>query len=112
MLEEIFSKSFYGNTIGPWATALLIIVAALVVGKALLREIASSNPNLEEKVIIGFNQFGDFALNILMIYYITSGADILATQTEVNLEILRRFAAQNLEFAFPTQTLYTIGQES
>ncbi len=85
---------------------------ALEQAMALLREIASSNPNLEEKVIIGFNQFGDFALNILMIYYITSGADILATQTEVNLEILRRFAAQNLEFAFPTQTLYTIGQES
>ena len=77
----------------------------------LLREIASSHPNLEEKVVIGFNQFGDFALNIMMIYYIKSGADIVVTQTEINMEILRRFSARNLEFAFPTQTLYTIGQK-
>ncbi len=77
----------------------------------LLREIASSHPNLEEKVVIGFNQFGDFALNIMMIYYIKSGADIVVTQTEINMEILRRFAARNLEFAFPTQTLYTIDQK-
>ena len=77
----------------------------------LLREIAAANPNLEEKVVIGFNQFGDFALNLMMIYYIKSGADIVVTQTEINMEILRRFAARNLEFAYPTQTLYTIGQE-
>ena len=76
----------------------------------LLREIASTNPNLEEKVVVGFDQFGDFALNIMMIYYITSGADIVGTQTAVNMEILRRFAAKKLEFAFPTQTLYTIEQ--
>lgn len=76
----------------------------------LLREIASTNPNLEEKVVVGFDQFGDFALNIMMIYYITSGADIVGTQTAVNMEILRRFAAEKLEFAFPTQTLYTIEQ--
>jgi MscS family membrane protein len=77
----------------------------------LLRGVASSNPNLEEKVIVGFSQFGDFALNITMIYYITSGADITATQTDINMEILRTFADEGLEFAFPTQTLYTIAQD-
>ncbi len=77
----------------------------------ILNEIASTNPNLEEKVIVGFNQFGDFALNIMMIYYISSGADIVGTQTAINMEILRRFAAEKLEFAFPTQTLYTIEQQ-
>ncbi len=78
----------------------------------LLREIASSNPNLDEKVFVGFNRFGDFALNITMIYYITSGADITATQTDINMEILRTFTAENLEFAYPTQTLYTIAQQT
>lgn len=77
----------------------------------LLREITSANPNLEENVTVGFNRFGDSALNIMMIYYITKGADIVETQTAVNMEILRRFAAEKLEFAFPTQTLYTIEQQ-
>ena len=77
-----------------------------------MKEIASSNPNIEEKVVIGFNQFGDFALNVGMVYYITSGADIVGTQTEINMEILRRFADQKLEFVFPTQTLCTIEQQS
>jgi hypothetical protein len=35
MPESFLSTTYYGNTIGQWALALLIIVAALVVGKAL-----------------------------------------------------------------------------
>ncbi len=45
-------------------------------------------------------------------YYIKKEADIMETQTEVNMEVLRRFNVAGLEFAFPTQTLYTINQES
>lgn len=78
----------------------------------ILRSIAETNEDLEENVLISFNAFGDFALNILFIYYITKGADILGAQTRVNLEILRQFNAAGLEFAFPTQTLYTIQQEA
>ncbi len=73
----------------------------------ILREIVSKHSGSEEKILIAFNGFGDFALNILLIYYISKGADILATQNEINLEILERFNAQALEFAFPTQMLYT-----
>ena len=78
----------------------------------ILRSIAETNGDLEENVLISFNAFGDFALNILFIYYITKGADILGAQSRVNLEILRQFNAAGLEFAFPTQTLYTIQQEA
>ena len=39
----------------------------------------------EENVIVGFNSFGDFALGIALIYYITKGADIMGVQTAVNL---------------------------
>lgn len=72
-----------------------------------LRAIASGQPDLEEKVLVSFNAFGDFAMNILFIYYIKTGADILQAQTAVNLAILRGFNARGLEFAFPTQTIYT-----
>lgn len=74
----------------------------------ILKKIIESNSSTDEKIVLSFNAFGDFALNIMCIYYIKSGADIPETQTEINLEILRQFNANGLEFAFPTQTLYNI----
>ena len=74
---------------------------------SILREIAAANEHLEEKVIVGFSEFADFSMNLTFIYYIQSGADIVGTQTEVNLAILRRFNEAGLEMAFPTQTIYT-----
>ena len=70
-----------------------------------LRAIAAANGNLEEKVVTGFTSFGDFALGILFIYYIKAGGDIVGTQTEMNLEILRQFGEKGLDMAFPTQTI-------
>ncbi len=74
----------------------------------LLKQINESNSNTDEKTIIAFNNFGDFALGIMFIYYILKESDIATTQTEINLEILRQFNANGLEFAFPTQTHYNI----
>ena len=85
---------------------------AMELAMATLREIATDNDHLEEKIVVSFNAFGDFAMNILFIYYIKKDADIMGTQTEVNMEVLSRFNAAGLEFAFPTQTLYTIEQKS
>jgi len=75
---------------------------------ALLKEIADSNASTEDNTWIAFNAFGDFALNICFIYYIRKGEDIGITQTAVNLAILRAFKENNLEMAFPTQTLYNV----
>jgi MscS family membrane protein len=72
----------------------------------ILKEIVAENENLEDKVFVAFDAFNDFSLNINFKYYITKGKDILQTQTQINLEILRRFNAEGLEFAFPTQTIF------
>jgi MscS family membrane protein len=72
----------------------------------ILEDIVAQNDSTEDKVLVSFNAFGDSAMNIVFIYYIKSGADILKTQTDINMEILSRFTAEGLEFAFPTQTLY------
>jgi MscS family membrane protein len=72
----------------------------------LLQEINDANPHTRENPIISFNNFGDFSLGILFIYYILKGEDILAVQTEINMEILKQFNANKLEFAFPTQTIH------
>lgn len=73
---------------------------------ALLKEIGLNNQNVEDNILLSFNAFNDFSLGILFIYYIKKESDILTTQTEINLEILKQFNANGLEMAFPTQTLY------
>ncbi|MBD3636849.1 MAG: mechanosensitive ion channel family protein [Crocinitomicaceae bacterium] len=75
----------------------------------ILREIHTEHKNndfVTEDMHMGFNSFGDFSLGIIVIYYIKKGADILETQTKMNLTILKRFNEAGLEMAFPTQTIY------
>jgi len=73
----------------------------------LLKNIIDSNNDTEDNCLISFNSFGDFSLGILFIYYIRKNSDILNTQTDVNIEILNLFNKNKLEFAFPTQTIFT-----
>ncbi len=74
----------------------------------ILREIASAHGSVEENILTGFSSFGDSSMNITFIYFIEKDGDILGTQSEINMSILRRFSEEGLEFAFPTQTLYPI----
>jgi MscS family membrane protein len=74
---------------------------------SILREIASENPDTEDDIVTAFTEFGDSALNIRFIYYIKKDAGIFETQNSINLEILRRFNAQKIEFAYPTQMIFT-----
>jgi MscS family membrane protein len=75
----------------------------------ILQDISKQNIALDEtRTVTAFTAFGDFSLNIRYIYYIKKGSDIFATMTEVNMEILKQFNANKLDFAFPTQTLYTV----
>ncbi len=73
----------------------------------ILKEISSSNQNLDEGTLVGFINFSEFNLGINFIYFIKKESDIVDTQSEINLEILKRFNENGLEFAFPTRTLYT-----
>lgn len=72
---------------------------------ATLKDIALSNPHVSNDTNVYFDSYGDFSLGLTFIYYIVKDADIFETQSEVNLEILRRFGERKLDFAFPTQTL-------
>jgi len=71
-----------------------------------LREISLNNQHVEDDVLVSFNAWGDFSMGILFIYYIKKNEDIMVTQSEMNLEILKRFNEAGLDFAFPTQTIY------
>lgn len=75
----------------------------------ILKDISKENQYVDEsRTITAFTAFGDFSLNIRYIYYIKKGSNIFGTMSEVNMEVLKQFNDSKLEFAFPTQTLYTV----
>ncbi len=60
-----------------------------------------------------FASFGDFSLNFAIVYWLLTPAykDFMDATQSINLEIVRRFAAEGIEMAFPTQTLYVSKDE-
>jgi MscS family membrane protein len=74
----------------------------------ILRDIADSHESVSPDPVVGFTEFGDSSMNLLFIYWIEKGADIVGTQTEVNMAVLRRFSGAGLEMAFPSRTVYTV----
>lgn len=80
-------------------------------GMKALQNIVNESDMLEENSVISFTEFGDFSLGILFIYYIRKEADIMNTQTEVNMEVKKRFEKAGIDMAFPTQTVYTIAEK-
>lgn len=59
--------------------------------------------DLEVEYSAFFSAFKDYSLNIVFVYHIRKGKEILAVQTRVHLDLLERFRAAGLEFAYPTQ---------
>jgi MscS family membrane protein len=55
-----------------------------------------------------FSDFNDWSLNIYMSYWVKPADYWLYQEVneQVNLEIMKRFEAEQIEFAFPSQTLY------
>jgi MscS family membrane protein len=74
---------------------------------AILDEVFRSHPRTKD-VIISFNRFVDSALNILVVHVWdgTDPKDQLAGLQALNLEIKRRFDAEGISFAYPTQTIH------
>ena len=54
-----------------------------------------------------FTDFGDFSLNFELVYYIPTNNYLAAMEAQqiINLKIIEAFSENNIDFAFPTQTL-------
>jgi MscS family membrane protein len=74
---------------------------------AILKKTPIVVNEIEENTIAVFSEFGDFALSITYIYYIKKNCDIRESMSKVNFVILNEFNNAGLNFAFPTQTIYT-----
>lgn len=72
----------------------------------ILEDIAHRHDNLKDDCHVYLKTFADSSLDVCFIYYIIKGEDIFAAQSEVNTEILARFNAEGINFAFPTRTMY------
>ena len=79
---------------------------AVQIIKEILDNHEGMDPEFPPRVY--FNEFNDMSLNIIVIYWYhpPSYWDFLAFNEKVNEEILDRFNAEGIEFAFPTQTIY------
>lgn len=66
-------------------------------------ENASSDPS---DVIANFTDYGDSSLIITYIYFIEKKGDIGKVTSDMNVAILEAFNKADLNFAFPSQTLY------
>jgi len=73
----------------------------------ILNNIHANDPGLGDNIWLVFDSFGDFSLGINFVYYILPGQDKTEVMSRVHLNILKQFNEAGLEFAFPTQTIYT-----
>ena len=74
----------------------------------ILRDIAANTKAINlQKPIIFLEKFNQSSIDINFTYYIRKQSEIHDAQTEVNKQILKRFADAGLDFAYPTQTSYS-----
>jgi len=81
---------------------------AVEIIKEVLAGVPQLNTDPEKPPRVYFSDFNDWSLNIYMSYWVRPPDYWLYHQVneQVNLEIMKRFEAEQIEFAFPSQTLY------
>jgi len=79
---------------------------AVEIIREILHNHEGMHPDFPPRVY--FNEFNEASLNIVMIYWYRPASywDFLEFSNRVNMQILERFNAEGIEFAFPTQTVY------
>jgi len=81
---------------------------AVEIIKEILANVPEVNTDPEKLPRVYFSDFNDCSLNIYMSYWVKPPDYWLYHEVNqrVNLEMMKRFEAEGIEFAFPTQTLY------
>ncbi|MGV3755414.1 MAG: mechanosensitive ion channel family protein [Verrucomicrobiota bacterium] len=73
----------------------------------ILKEVYSKHEKTQD-LLVSFNRFGASSLDIQVVHWWndTEHRDYLTGMHVMNLEVKRRFDEEQIEFAFPTQTVY------
>lgn len=79
--------------------------------KAVMKECALSVPLVlkDPAPEVFFTKFGDFSLDLLMVYTVERFADKVPSQDALNMLILKRFQEEGIEIPFPTRVVYSKG---
>ncbi len=111
MVEDISARPYIkrlANITITYDTPPEKVERAVQIIKEILSQTEEVNrdPELAPKVV--FDDFKDWALNILVVYWVKPPdyGLFLEVSQRINMSILRQFNAEGIEFAFPTQTLY------
>lgn len=81
---------------------------AVEIIKEVLAGVPEINTDADKPPRVYFSDFNDWSLNIYMSYWVKPPDYWLYQEVNerVNFEIMKRFEAEQIEFAFPSQTLY------
>ena len=81
---------------------------AVTIIKEILANVPEVNADSEKPPRVYFSDFNDWSLNIYMSYWVKPADYWMYHEVNerVNLEIMKRFEAEEIDFAFPSQTLY------
>jgi MscS family membrane protein len=72
----------------------------------ILKNLPNKIALIDKETVVSFTDYSASSLDITFIYWIKQASDVMGTISVVNLEILHAFNAAELNFAFPTQTVY------
>ena len=91
-----------------YETSVEKVARAVAIVKEVLGAVEEINGDAELPPRVFFNEFNDWSLNLLVLYWFKPPDywRFQAVNERVNLAIMREFAAEGIEFAFPSQTLY------
>jgi MscS family membrane protein len=62
----------------------------------LLKSIAQSDPDTQEKVVTGFFAITEYSRDIMLLYWVKPEASNLQTRTRINLDIVRQFQKHDI----------------
>lgn len=95
--ENFLINLVYGTSEKKIQKAQEIIKKTLVDNKAVEKD----------SIIMGFESFGDFSLNIRVIYWIKEDdySEYINIKNKINSTIKKEFEKEKIEFAYPTQTV-------
>jgi len=81
---------------------------AIQIIKEILAAVPEINTDPDRPARVYFDDFADCSLNIYLAYWVKPADFWLFKEVndKINFEILKRFDAEGIEFAFPSQTLY------
>ncbi len=85
---------------------------AIEILKGILKDHKGMNEKFPPRVY--FNEFKDYSLDIIVIYWYHPADywDYMKFSEWVNMEILKQFNKAEIEFAFPTQTMYLANDDN